>query len=150
MLISEYILLVLASVALRFDVDFRSFIKEVGLELSDSKFGRGYQDAIAPPKLVWLSFACYFVILVTIITAFIDRSVSSGFISIFISLLVQVVTGIIIYPPGKSRICKKFYFKTLYTSIINRYADYKKENDQVRADAIFILIKKFEHKFPNN
>jgi hypothetical protein len=33
--------------------------------------------------------------------------------------------------------------------MVNRYADYKKENDQVRADAISMLIKKFEHKFPN-
>ena len=34
--------------------------------------------------------------------------------------------------------------------MVNRYADYKKENDQVRADVISMLIKKFEHKFPNN
>jgi hypothetical protein len=147
MLISEYIFLVLASAAFRFDVDFRSFIKEVGLELSDSKFGRGYQDAITPPKLFWLSFACYFTILGTIITAFIDRSVSSGFVSIAVSLLTQIIIGIIINPPGKSRIFKTFYYKTLYTSIVNRYANYKKDNDIVRADAIYVLIKKFEKKF---
>ena len=31
--------------------------------------------------------------------------------------------------------------------MVNRYADYKKENDNVRANAINILIKKFENKF---
>ena len=29
----------------------------------------------------------------------------------------------------------------------NRYADYKKNNDSVRADAMQILIKKFEKKY---
>jgi hypothetical protein len=61
MYISEYLLLILFSVAIRFDIDFRSFIREVGFELSDSKLGRGYQDAIAPPKLTWLSIVFYFV-----------------------------------------------------------------------------------------
>jgi hypothetical protein len=150
MIISEYIILVFGSVLFRFDVDFRSYIKEVGIELSDIKSRTGFQDAITPPKLNWLSFACYFIILGTIITAFIDRSTSSGFVAIFISLIVQVITGIIINPPGKSRIFKKFYFKTLYSSMVNRHADYKKENDNVRADAMFILIKKLEHSFPVN
>jgi hypothetical protein len=150
LLISEYIFLILASVLFKFDVDFRSFIKEVGIELSDTKFGTGFQDAITPPKLNWLSFACYFIILGTIITAFIDRSISSGFVAIIVSLIVHVITGIIINPPGKSRIFKKFYFKTLYSSMVNRHADYKKENDNLRADVMFMLIKKFEDKFPIN
>ena len=29
----------------------------------------------------------------------------------------------------------------------NRYADYKKNNDHVRADAINILVKKFERNY---
>jgi hypothetical protein len=149
MYISEYLFLILFSVAIRFDIDFRSFIREVGFELSGSKLGRGYQDAIAPPKLTWVSIVFYFILFGTIITAFVDRSVSSGFVSIGVSLLTQIITGIIIHPPSKSRIFKKFYLETLYRSMVNRYADYKKENDQVRADAISMLIKKFEHKFPN-
>jgi hypothetical protein len=148
--ISEYLFLILISAVIRFDIDFRSFIREVGFELSGSKLGRGYQDAIAPPKLTWLSIVFYFVLFGTIITAFVDRSVISGFVSIGVALLTQIITGIIIHPPRKSRIFKKFYLETLYRSMVNRYADYKKENDQVRADAIFMLIKKFEHKFPNN
>ena len=148
--ISEYLFLILISAVIRFDIDFRSFIREVGFDLSGSKLGRGYQDAIAPPKLTWLSIVFYFVLFGTIITAFVDRSVISGFVSIGVVLLTQIITGIIIHPPRKSRIFKKFYLETLYRSMVNRYADYKKENDQVRADAIFMLIKKFEHKFPNN
>jgi hypothetical protein len=150
LLISEYILLILSSAVFKFDVDFRSFIKEVGIELSDTKFGTGFQDAITPPKLNWLSFACYFIILGTIITAFIDRSISTGFVAIFIILVVHVITGIIISPPGKTRIFKKFYFKTLYSSMVNRHADYKKANDNLRADAMLVLIQKFERSFPVN
>jgi hypothetical protein len=149
MYISEYLFLILFSVAIRFDVDFRSFIREVGFELAGSKLDRGYQDAIAPPKLTWLSIVFYLVLFGTIITAFVDRSVSSGFVSVGVSLLTQVITGIIIHPPRKSRIFKNFYLKFLYRSMVNRYADYKKTNDHVRADAIFMLIKKFEYKFPN-
>jgi hypothetical protein len=78
-----------------------------------------------------------------------SKDPTTGFVSISVSLLTQIITGIIIHPPSKSRIFKKFYLETLYRSMVNRYADYKKENDQVRADAISMLIKKFEDKFPN-
>ncbi len=141
----EYVFLILISAVNRFDIDFRSFIREVGFELSDDKLGRGYQDAIVPPKLNWISIFCYFVLFGIIISIF-NKSVSSGFISILVYLLTVTTVGIIIHPPGKSKIFRNFYLEKLYSSMVNRYADYKKENDDVRADAIYPLIKKFEKK----
>ena len=147
MLILEYLFLVLISILIRFDIDFRSFIREVGLELSDNKFASGYQDAISPPKLTWLSIVCYLIFFGTIISLFFYKSVILGIFCIFIVLIIQVITGTIIHPPRKTRIFEKFYLRILYSSMVNRYADYKKENDNVRANAINILIKKFENKF---
>lgn len=147
MFVFEYIILFLGSVLFRLDLDFRSFIKEVGLELSDTKIGTGFQDALTPTKLNWLSFFCYFIILGTIITAFADRSISAGFICIVVSLLTLILSGVILNPPKKPRLLEKFYLKTLYSSMVNRYANFKKNNDNLRAEAIQTLIKKFEKSF---
>ena len=46
----------IAAIPFRLDIGFRNFNKEVGLELSSSKMGTGYQDAITPPKLNYVSY----------------------------------------------------------------------------------------------
>lgn len=143
----EYIYLFLVSILLRIDLDFRSFIKEVGLELSDTKTGAGFQDAITPPKLNWISFFCYLIIFVLIYTAFVDRSATAGIYSAILSIFTLIISGAIINPPKKKRLLEKFYLKTLYSSMVGRYADFKKNNDNLRADAIQMLITKFEKTF---
>ncbi len=147
MITFEYIYLFLISVLFRIDLDFRGFIKEVGLELSDTKAGTGFQDAITPPKLNWISFFCYFVIFALIYTAFADRSASAGVYCIILFIFTLVICGTIINPPKKKRLLEKFYLKILYSSMVGRFADFKKNNDNLRADAIQILISKFEKKF---
>ena len=143
----DYIFLIIVSIIFRFDIGFRNFNKEVGLELSDTKAGTGYQNAITPPKLNWLSYAVYILLAIMIFGSFVDYSVKQGFITLGIIIGTAIISGVIMHPPNKPPLFKKFYLKTLFRSMTNRYADYKKNNDSVRADAMQMLIKKFEKKY---
>ena len=145
----EYFVLIIISVLWRFDLDFINFTKVVGLELSDTKIGTGYQDAISPPKLTWVAFGIYILLAIPLINAFFGESGSivQGLIAIGVIFGTTIVTGVIIHPPSKEPVFEKFYLKILYNSMTNRYADYKKNNDNVRADAINILVKKFERNY---
>ena len=145
----EYIVLIIISVLFRFDLDFINFTKVVGMQLSTTKTGTGYQDAISPPKLTWVTFGIYILLAIFLINAFFGESGSivQGFIAIGIIFGTTIVTGVIIHPPGKGPIFRKFFLKVLYHSMTNRYADYKKNNDHGRADAMNILVKKFERNY---
>ena len=150
MMIFDYAVLILVSILFRFDVGFRNFNKEVGLELSDTKAGTGYQNAITPPKLNWLSYAVYILFAIFLFNGFFDKnsgSMSLGFTVLGVIIGTAIISGVIMHPPNKPPLLKNFYLKTLYKSMTNRYADYKKNNDSVRADAMQMLIKKFEKKY---
>ena len=53
---SVAIIAFIAAIPFRLDIGFRNFNKEVGLELSSTKMGTGYQDAITPPKLNYVTY----------------------------------------------------------------------------------------------
>ena len=150
MMLSEYIILILAGVLWRFDIDFRQFNKKVGLELSESKQGSGFQDAITPPKLNWLSYFIYFLLIATFITAFFDRGGwKTALICLGILIATMVISGVIIgsNQPNRKPLFQKFYFRVLFNSMVNRHADYLKNNDKVRADAMGTLVKKFKKTY---
>ena len=119
------------------------------MQLSTTKIGTGFQDAISPPKLTWVAFGIYILLAILLINAFFGESGSivQGLIAIGVIFGTTIVTGVIIHPPSKEPVFEKFYLKILYNSMTNRYADYKKNNDNVRADAINILVKKFERNY---
>ena len=142
-----YLILILTGCLFRFDVGFRNFNKIIGLELSSTKQGTGYQDAITPPKLNWLSYAVYGVTGITIFSAFADYSTKEGFISIGVFAASAIIFGVIMFPPkGQSRL-DKFFFKTLFNSMVNRLANYERDKDVNRAAAMRMLVNKFKNKY---
>mgnify|MGYP001315244306 FL=1 len=147
MMLSEYIILILAGALWRFDIDFRQFNKKVGLELSESKQGSGFQDAITPPKLNWFSYFVYFLLIASFITAFFDRGGwKTALICLGILIATMVITGVIFgsNQPNRKPLFEKFYFRVLFNSMVNRHADYLKNNDKLRAEAMENLVTKFK------
>ena len=147
MMLSEYIILILAGALWRFDMDFRHFNKKIGLELSESKQGSGFQDAITPPKLNWLSYFIYFLLIGSFITAFLDRGGwKTALICLGILIATMVITGVILgsNQPNRKPLFEKFYFRVLFNSMVNRHADYLKNNDNLRAEAMGNLVTKFK------
>ena len=142
-----YIILIITGCLFRFDIGFRNFNKIVGLELSSTKQGTGFQDAITPPKLNWLSYAVYGATGLTIFSAFADYSAKEGFIAIGIFIVTAIIFGAVMFPPkGPSRL-DKFFLRTLFNSMVNRQANYERDNDKARAEAMKMLVDKFKSKF---
>lgn len=58
-------------------------------------------------------------------------------------LVVSVVAGASLIPKADSA----HYVRRIYRSMVNRYADYEKQGDRVRSDAMKQLIDKVEQTF---
>jgi len=147
MILLEYFILILASVAFGFDTELRTYTKIVGLELSATKTGTGYQDAITPREWNVIFVSSIAVSLTIIIIAFIYGSVGTGFVCIAIAYFGPIVTRMIITPAGKETILKDFILRYLFASMNRRYKKYKKQNDNAKADAMNGLIQKFKKKY---
>ena len=139
----EFIAIIAFIVAIpfRLDIGFRNFNKEVGLELSVSKEGTGYQDAITPPKLNYVSFVFWPLNLLIIFAGFADFG-ALGFIILGIFILTNALTGIYILPK-----LDKFFLRVLFRSMTNRHADYMRDGDSIRANAIKGILNKFKEKY---
>ena len=74
-------------------------------------------------------------------------STKEGFISIGIFAASAIIFGVIMFPPkGQSRL-DKFFFKTLFNSMVNRLANYERDKDVNRAAAMRMLVNKFKTKY---
>ena len=147
MVLSAYTILIAASILWRIDIDFRELNKKIGLELSESKMGSGLQNAITPPRLNWLSYVVYFILIASFITAFFDRGGwKTALICLGIIIATMVISGVILRSnmPNREPLLKNFYFRILFNSIVNRHANYVKNNDKLRADAMGNIVKKFK------
>lgn len=131
----------IAAIPFRLDIGFRNFNKEVGLELSSTKMGTGYQDAITPPKLNYVSYVFWPLNLFIIVASFLDYG-AWGFIILGIFILSNVLTGIFILPK-----LDKFFLRVLFRSMTNRHADYVRDGDIIRANAIKGILDIFQKKY---
>ena len=131
----------IAAIPFRLDIGFRNFNKEIGLELSSSKMGTGYQDAITPPKLNYVTFVFWPLNLFIIFASFADFG-AMGFIILGIFILSNVLTGIYILPK-----LDNFFLRILFNSMTNRHADYVRDGDDIRADAIKGILNTFKEKY---
>ena len=64
-------------------------------------------------------------------------------IALAIFIVVVVVTGMVFVPKPESA----HFVMRIYRSMINRYADFQKSGDSVRADAMKELIDKVEARY---
>ena len=129
------------AIPFRLDIGFRNFNKEVGLELSSTKMGTGYQDAITPPKLNYVSYVFWPLNLFIIVAGFADFG-AMGFIILGIFISSNALTGIFILPK-----LDKFFLRILLNSMTNRHANYVRDGDKIRADAIEGILDKFKKKY---
>ena len=71
----------------------------------------------------------------------------TGFYYLGLYLLTLIVVGATLFSPNSlSPLAKPFYHIVL-SSMVNRYANYKKKNDEVRAKAIEKVLEKFKEAY---
>ena len=85
--------------------------------------------------------------LFVIISGFFKSTFTTGFIYLGLYLLTLILVGATLFKPNSlSPLAKPFYHIVL-NSMVNRYADYKKNNDEIRAQAIEIVLEKFKKAY---
>jgi len=102
---------------------------------------------ITPPKLNWLSYAVYGATGIIIFSAFADYSAKEGFIAIAIFVVSAIIFGAVMFPPKGPSKFDKFFLKTLFNSMVNRQANYERDNDKARAAAMKMLVEQFKKKY---
>ena len=143
----EYFIILILGIFTRIILGFVNYTKSLGLELSNEKDGTGYQNDITPPLFPLIASIIYGLRLFVIFFGFFQYSFTTGFIYLGLYLLTLIVVGATLFKPNSlSPLAKPFYYVVL-NSMVNRYANYKKNNDEVRAKAIEIVLEKFKKAY---
>ena len=143
----EYFIILILGIFTRIILGFVNYTKSLGLELSNEKDGTGYQNAITPPLFPLIASIIYGLSLFVIFFGFFQYSFTTGFIYLGLYLLTLIVVGATLFKPNSlSPLAKPFYY-IVFNSMVNRYANYKKNNDEVRAKAIEIVLEKFKKAY---
>ena len=143
----EYFIILILGIFTRIILGFVNYTKSLGLELSNEKDGTGYQNAITPPLFPLIASIIYGLSLFVIFFGFFQYSFTTGFIYLGLYLLTLIVVGATLFKPNSlSPLAKPFYYVVL-NSMVNRYANCKKNNDEVRAKAIEIVLEKFKKAY---
>lgn len=143
----EYFIILTLGIFTRIILGFVNYTKSLGLELSNEKVGTGYQNAITPPLFPVIASTIYGLSLFFIISGFFKSALTTGFIYLGLYLLTLILVGATLFKPNSlSPLAKPFYYIVL-SSMVNRYANYKKKNDEVRAQAIGVVLEKFKEAY---
>ena len=143
----EYFIILILGIFTRIILGFVNYTKSLGLELSNEKDGTGYSNAITPPLFPLIASLIYGLSLFVIISGFFKGALATGFVYLGLYLLTLIVVGATLFKPNSlSPLAKPFYHVVL-NSITNRYANYKKNNDEVRAKALEIVLEKFKEAY---
>ena len=143
----EYFIILVLGIFTRIILGFVNYTKSLGLELSNERDGTGYQNAITPPLFPIIASLIYGLSLFVIISGFFDSSFTTGFIYLGLYLLTLIVVGATLFKPNSlSPLAKPFYHIVL-NSMLKRYANYKKSNDEVKAKALGMVLEKFKEAY---
>lgn len=143
----EYFIILALGILTRVILGFVNYTKSLGLELSNEKNGTGYQNAITPPLFPLIASTIYGLSLFVIISGFFERAFITGFIYLGLYLLTLIIVGATLFRPNSLSPLAKPFYNIVLNSMVNRYANYKKKNDEVRAKAIEIVLEKFKEAY---
>lgn len=138
-----YVVVALLGIAFRYNAGLVEACRVAGVSISDFDSGTGYQDAITPPSSSNISLITGFSAALLIGFAFYQYGWPTGLISVVVFFIASLIAGATMIPDPESA----HYLRRIYHSLINRYADFVKSGDSVRANAIKVLIGKFESKY---
>ena len=143
-MVEDYITALVLSILTRIVIGFTSHTKKIGLEISDTKEGTGFQNAITPPKFTWVATIVYGLSGLFIFYAFVEQSSSLGLKYLGTYLGGTILFGAIFFMPNKKSIFDDRFFKIILNSMTNRYEDYKRSKDGERAKAMKFLLDKIK------
>ena len=141
--IGLYAVAAVLGVVSRYYIGMSRSCKVIGVKLSDSDTGTGFQDAVTPPSsanraiVTWITIAA--------VLGYTAYEFGWGLFGIvFVAWFIAfVIAGVVVIPKPESQ----HFLLRIYRSMANRYADYSKSGDTVRADAMKQLIDRMEQAY---
>jgi hypothetical protein len=129
--------LVLGAAALSYVTQFSGATLFMGKALSDGDTGRGFQDAITPPWQTNLALLVYFSLVAVVGLMFWNLGWVSGVLAIVAVFPLALVLRRFLPPPDSPH-----FQQLIVRSMANRYADYVRGGDTVRAEAMKGLLRR--------
>jgi hypothetical protein len=130
----------------RYQLGMTQACKVIGVEISDSGSNTGFQNAITPPSSTNLTLITWFVIAALLIYSVVAFDWGVFGIALATFGVVSVIVGSAVVPKADST----YFLFRVYRSMANRYADFPKNGDSVRAEAMKELIDRVEAVYGDN
>ena len=137
MTISLWLFATFAAFCFAYTMAFTQSTLTFGKELSDTGSDSGYQDAITPPWQTNLALATYAIVLAAIITMWWYEGWLYGVGSIVFIIFGSGLASLLL--PKKN---SKHFRGLIMRSMCNRYANFSRDGDNVRAQAMKDLLLK--------
>jgi hypothetical protein len=115
---------------------FTAVTLRMGRELANSDSATGFQDAITPPWLTNVALAEY--VAVPVVLGLIWWSL--GWIALIAALVVGTLGAFVL--AGFLGVFVDYYRRVIIASMMSRYADYVRDRDRLRADAMKELLQR--------
>lgn len=123
------------SCGLSYTAQFTASTLAVGRQLSGESTGTGYQDAISPPWQTKLAMAVYAAALVFFAHLVFDRGWAVAFGALAIVWLGSLAANRFLPSVGSPH-----FVRLIKQSMVSRYADYVRDGDAIRAEAMKGLL----------
>jgi hypothetical protein len=133
-----YVCAALLGLLFRYNMGLAEACKAVGKSISDSNTNTGLQDAITPPKSTNMTLLTWIAIVALLGYTVYQFGWISASVALAVLIVVSILAGVIFIPKPDST----HYLKRIYHSMVNRYADFHKSGDMIRAGAMKDLIKR--------
>ena len=131
------------SFGLAYAIIFSEVTLALGRSLSNDSPGRGYQDALTPPWQARLSLVIYVATLVAVAFSWYEFGIGRCIATVALLFAGSMLWRRVL-PQGHSR----HYLKLIVTSMVQRYADWVRRGDHVRAGVMAQLLGKMGLELP--
>jgi hypothetical protein len=123
------------AVALAYELRFTDATLQMGRSLAASDEGRGYQDAITPPASTPIGLVVYGLACAAVLLGFVSFGFWAG-VGLTVAFVFIVGVVLALLPAATSA----HFRRQIVASMCRRYADYLRDADPARADAMRLLL----------
>lgn len=138
-----YAVVVLLGFLFRYNLRLTEATRTIGTAISETDSKTGFQDAITPPDSKWTIVGTWLAIVVVFAFTVYEFGWGVAGIALAVFVVVAVIAGAAFVPKPESA----HFVRRIYQSMANRYADFQKSGDTVRAEAMKELIDKVEARY---
>jgi len=132
------------AIVLRYDLNLTETTRLLGSSITDTDSKTGLQDAITPPWSTWVGITIYILSIVVNVLGFYLFGWKWGIGLTFLFLIFLTIAKFIV-PKSES----DHFYNMIFKSMINRYANYVKDNDLIRANAMKELLERMGLEVPD-